>query len=62
MPLADIVGFDRSSQLKLVAEVKNRRDVTPEWATQFRRNLMAHGRVFPVLRRFEYSDLTAFRT
>lgn len=38
----DIVGFDRNGQIRLVAEVKNRRGVSPDWATQLRRNIVAH--------------------
>ncbi len=43
----DIVGFDRSGQVRLVAEVKNRRGVTSDWATGLRRNIAAHAPVTP---------------
>jgi hypothetical protein len=39
---ADILGFDRKGQVKLVAEVKNRRNAPSSWITQLRRNLLAH--------------------
>jgi hypothetical protein len=42
---ADIVGFDKNGQLKLVAEVKSRTGASPQWAAQFRRNLLAHGAI-----------------
>ena len=35
----DIVGFDRNGQIRLVAEVKNRRGVSSEWAARLRGNL-----------------------
>jgi hypothetical protein len=39
----DILGFDRNGQIRLVAEVKNRRGVSSEWAKQLRRNILANG-------------------
>lgn len=42
---ADIVGFDRNGDVKLVAEVKNRRGVSKSWAATFRRNLLAHSEI-----------------
>jgi hypothetical protein len=43
----DIVGFDQNGQVRLVAEVKNRRGVSSDWATQLRRNIVAHSSVAP---------------
>lgn len=42
----DVTAYNRESQPVLVVEVKNKRDVTPQWAAQFRRNILAHG-TFP---------------
>jgi len=39
---ADIAVFSPDNKLKLVVEVKGIRGVGPEWASQFRRNLLAH--------------------
>jgi hypothetical protein len=38
----DITLYDREGRLLLVAEVKYKRDTTPEWAAALRRNLLAH--------------------
>lgn len=38
----DIATYDRDKQLALVVEVKSKLNTTPEWAAQFRRNLLAH--------------------
>jgi len=38
----DIILFDREGRRLLVAEVKNKRDTTPKWAAELRRNLLAH--------------------
>jgi hypothetical protein len=40
---SDIVAFDRSGELALLVEVKNKRGTTPEWAAKMRRNMYAHG-------------------
>ena len=38
----DLTAYNRDSQLVLVVEVKSRLGATPKWATQLRRNLLAH--------------------
>jgi hypothetical protein len=38
----DIILFDREGRRLLVAEVKNKRDTTPQWAAELRRNLLVH--------------------
>ncbi len=40
---ADILAFDRYRQLALIAEVKNKRGASSEWAARMRRNMFAHG-------------------
>lgn len=40
---ADILAFDRYGQLALIAEVKNKRVASSEWAAKMRRNMFAHG-------------------
>lgn len=42
----DLTVLDKHDQLVLVAEVKGRLGISPEWASQFRRNIFAHG-TFP---------------
>ncbi len=42
-PLVDLAMFSRDGQLTAVAEVKNRRGTSREWAAQLRRNILAHG-------------------
>lgn len=42
----DVAVYDRHDQLVLVGEVKNKLAATPEWAGQFRRNILAHG-IYP---------------
>ena len=39
---ADIVVFSADNTLELIVEVKGNRGVSPEWASQFRRNLLVH--------------------
>jgi len=39
---ADILAFDRTGQLALIAEVKNKRGTSSEWAAKMRRNMFAH--------------------
>jgi hypothetical protein len=39
----DLVAYNRDNQLVLAVEVKSLLNVTPEWAAQLRRNLLAHG-------------------
>jgi hypothetical protein len=38
---ADIIAFDKNGQVALIAEVKNKRGTSKEWATRLRRNLYA---------------------
>jgi hypothetical protein len=42
-PLIDMALFSRDGQLTAVAEVKNRRGTSGEWAAELRRNILAHG-------------------
>jgi hypothetical protein len=39
---SDILLFDREGRRLLVAEVKNKRNTSPKWAAELRRNLLAH--------------------
>jgi hypothetical protein len=40
---ADILAFDRFGQAALIAEIKNKRSTSTEWAVKMRRNMYAHG-------------------
>ena len=40
---ADILAFGRDGQLALIAEVKNKRGTSSDWAAKMRRNMFAHG-------------------
>lgn len=40
---ADIFAFDKNGQLALIAEVKNKRGTSSDWAAKMRRNMYAHG-------------------
>ena len=40
---ADLALYDRNGQLTAVAEVKNKLGTSRAWATQLRRNILAHG-------------------
>lgn len=40
---ADMVIYDKTGQLTLVVEVKNKLDTSSSWAAKMRRNLLAHG-------------------
>ena len=42
-PLVDLAMFSSDGRLTAVAEVKNRRGTSSEWATRLRRNILAHG-------------------
>ncbi len=42
-PLVDLAMFSNDGQLTAVAEVKNRRGTSKDWAAQLRRNILAHG-------------------
>ena len=42
----DIASYDRDNKLVLAVEVKSKRNASPEWAAQLRRNILAHG-TFP---------------
>jgi len=48
MASADLALYDRNGQLTAVAEVKNKLGTSREWATQLRRNILAHGRPYNV--------------
>jgi hypothetical protein len=39
---ADIIGYSHDNRLVLVGEVKNKKNTSPNWATQLRRNILAH--------------------
>jgi hypothetical protein len=39
---ADIAGYSHDKRLVLVGEVKNKKNTSPNWATQLRRNILAH--------------------
>ena len=43
MARIDIAVYNKSHQLILTVEVKNRFGATTDWAARFRRNLLAHG-------------------
>ena len=43
LQIADLVAYDAEGQITLVAEIKNRAGTSRAWATQMRRNLLAHG-------------------
>lgn len=44
----DFVVYDRNQRLIAVGDVKNKRNTSQRWATQLRRNMLAHGRApFP---------------
>ncbi|MDP3703062.1 MAG: hypothetical protein Q8R78_01550 [Candidatus Omnitrophota bacterium] len=45
MAVADILVSGSDASPKLAVEVKNRSDVTGEWASQLRRNLAAHAAI-----------------
>jgi hypothetical protein len=40
----DLVVYDRNQRLIAVVEVKNKKNTSPHWAAQLRRNMLAHGR------------------
>jgi len=37
------MAFDKDGQLALIAEVKNKRGTSSNWAAKMRRNMLAHG-------------------
>ena len=47
MPLSDkaldFIAYDNAGRIVLIAEVKRRLGTSEEWATHFRRNMLAHG-------------------
>ena len=43
----DIALFDRDKRLTVTGEIKNKRNTSADWATQLRRNTLAHGRQPP---------------
>jgi hypothetical protein len=42
----DLAVDNRNGQLVLVVEIKRKTNISPEWATKLRRNILAHG-TFP---------------
>jgi hypothetical protein len=42
---ADIAAFDKNGQLALLAEVKNKRGTSREWANEMRRSIYEHARL-----------------
>ena len=40
---ADMAIYDKSGQLALVVEVKNKLNTSTDWAAKMRRNMLAHG-------------------
>jgi hypothetical protein len=40
---ADLVVYDRSGQIILIAEIKKKKGVSAEWAAKWRRNMISHG-------------------
>lgn len=42
-PRADLALYDRNGQLTALAEIKNKTGTSREWATELRRNMLAHG-------------------
>ncbi|HEX8684350.1 MAG TPA: hypothetical protein VF707_18685 [Ardenticatenaceae bacterium] len=42
---ADLAVYTPDGELLLVVEVKNKRNASPEWAAQMRRNLLVHGMI-----------------
>jgi hypothetical protein len=43
--IADFIAYSPDGQIALIAEAKGRRNTSRSWATQLRRNLLAHGTV-----------------
>lgn len=43
----DFAAYDQTGRPKVVVEAKRRFGSSAEWASQFRRNLLAHGRPLP---------------
>lgn len=39
----DLAVYDRQNRLVLIGEIKSRKGTTPEWAAQYRRNMVVHG-------------------
>ena len=48
---ADMAIYDKTGQLALVVEVKNKQDTSSSWAARMRRNMLAHG-LMPITRFF----------
>jgi hypothetical protein len=44
-PTADFVAYSPNGQIALIAEAKGRTNTSRSWATQMRRNLLAHGTI-----------------
>jgi hypothetical protein len=43
--IADFVAYGRDGQIALIAEAKGRTNTSRSWATQMRRNMLAHGMI-----------------
>ena len=43
LPYADLVLYDHLGRLIAVAEIKNKRGTSGDWAAKLRRNILAHG-------------------
>jgi hypothetical protein len=39
----DVIAYDQSGRVILLAEAKSRVGTSPEWAARFRRNMLSHG-------------------
>lgn len=46
-PTWDLMAYDRNGQLVLSVDIRKSPTASPEWAAQFRKNVLAHG-VYPV--------------
>ncbi len=44
---ADIIAYSRDRRLVMLGEVKNKKNTSPHWAAQLRRNILSHGREAP---------------
>ena len=39
----DLVAYNRNKQMTLIAEFKGATEINPQWVTEYRHNLLAHG-------------------
>jgi hypothetical protein len=44
---ADIIAYSRDRRLVMLGEVRNKKNTSPHWAAQLRRNILSHGRETP---------------